>query len=111
MVVKLLMTASLSAEQGRSIEFRPDGLATFTPQVARGTWRAGSRIDGARTAGLISIVGQLHWQAALDGTGDERASSRPFRATDASRAATSRFGITVIRLLVRNLKIRRLDQR
>jgi predicted dehydrogenase len=40
-VVELLMTAYMSAEQGRTLEFRPEGLETFTPQVARGAWRAG----------------------------------------------------------------------
>jgi predicted dehydrogenase len=41
-VVELLMTAYMSAEQGRTLEFRPEGLETFTPQVARGRWRAGA---------------------------------------------------------------------
>jgi len=39
-VVKLLMTAYQSAEQGRTIEYPPKGLDTFVPAVARGTWRA-----------------------------------------------------------------------
>ena len=38
-VTELLMAAYQSAEEGRSIDFPPDGLATFVPAVARGTWR------------------------------------------------------------------------
>ncbi len=38
-VVKLLMAGYLSAEQGRSIDFPPEGLDTFIPTVARGTWQ------------------------------------------------------------------------
>jgi predicted dehydrogenase len=38
-VVKLLMTAYMSAEQGRTLPFPPAGLDTFEPQVAKGTWR------------------------------------------------------------------------
>jgi predicted dehydrogenase len=38
-VVKLLMTAYMSAEQGRTLSFPPPDLATFIPQVANGTWR------------------------------------------------------------------------
>jgi len=37
-VVELLMTAYMSAEQGRTLSFRPDGLDSFVPAVARGTW-------------------------------------------------------------------------
>jgi hypothetical protein len=33
------MTAYMSAEQGRTLEFRPPGLETFVPAVAKGTWR------------------------------------------------------------------------
>jgi len=39
-VVKLLMTAYQSAEQGRTIEFPPKGLDGFVPAVARGSWKA-----------------------------------------------------------------------
>ena len=39
-VVELVMTAYMSAEQGRSLAFRPDGLDEFVPAVARGTWKA-----------------------------------------------------------------------
>jgi len=38
-VVKLLMTAYQSAEQGRTIDFPPKGLDGFIPAVARGTWK------------------------------------------------------------------------
>lgn len=38
-VVKVLMTAYQSAEQGRTVEFPPRGLDEFVPAVARGAWR------------------------------------------------------------------------
>ena len=38
-VVKLLMTAYQSAEQGRTLEYPPKGLDAFVPAVARGAWR------------------------------------------------------------------------
>ena len=38
-VVEVLMTAYMSAEQGRTLPFRPDGLDAFVPAVARGTWK------------------------------------------------------------------------
>ena len=38
-VVELLMTAYMSAEQGRTLPFPPDGLDTFVPAVARGAWK------------------------------------------------------------------------
>ncbi len=38
-VVKLLMTAYQSAEQGRTLRFPPPGLARFVPKVAKGTWK------------------------------------------------------------------------
>ena len=37
-VVELLMTAYMSAEQGRTLSFRPEGLDAFVPAVAKGTW-------------------------------------------------------------------------
>jgi predicted dehydrogenase len=37
-VVKILMAAYLSAEQGRTVEFPPKGLADFVPAVAQGKW-------------------------------------------------------------------------
>jgi len=38
-VVELLMTAYMSAEQEKSLDFRPKDLDTFIPAVARGTWK------------------------------------------------------------------------
>ena len=38
-VVRLLMAAYQSAEQGRTLEFPPPGLADFVPAVARGMWK------------------------------------------------------------------------
>lgn len=38
-VVKILMTAYQSAEQGRTIAFPPRGLTRFVPAVAQGKWR------------------------------------------------------------------------
>jgi predicted dehydrogenase len=38
-VVRLLMTAYQSAEEGRTLDFPPKGIEKFVPQVARGKWR------------------------------------------------------------------------
>src|SRR5580692_732979 len=38
-VVKLLMAAYQSAEQGRTLDFPPPDLDSFVPAVARGTWK------------------------------------------------------------------------
>jgi predicted dehydrogenase len=38
-VTELLMTAYMSAEQERTIEFKPEGLDTYVPLVARGLWK------------------------------------------------------------------------
>ncbi len=38
-VTEILMTAYMSAEQERTIEFRPPDLDTFIPAVARGEWK------------------------------------------------------------------------
>jgi len=38
-VVKLLMTAYMSAEQGKTLDFPPAGIETFVPAVAKGTWK------------------------------------------------------------------------
>jgi predicted dehydrogenase len=38
-VVELLMTAYMSAEQGRTLPWKPPGLDTFVPAVAQGTWK------------------------------------------------------------------------
>jgi predicted dehydrogenase len=37
-VVEILMTAYKSAEEGRTLDFRPADLEMFAPAVARGTW-------------------------------------------------------------------------
>ncbi|MDX1675830.1 MAG: Gfo/Idh/MocA family oxidoreductase [Longimicrobiales bacterium] len=37
-VVKVLMAAYQSAEEGRTLEFPPDGIDAFVPAVARGEW-------------------------------------------------------------------------
>jgi predicted dehydrogenase len=39
-IVKMLMTAYQSAEQGKTLAFPPRGLDQFVPAVAKGTWRA-----------------------------------------------------------------------
>ena len=38
-VVKMLMTAYQSAEQGKTLAFPPRGLDKFVPAVAQGIWR------------------------------------------------------------------------
>lgn len=38
-VVRTLMAAYMSAEEGRTIDFPPDGVDEFVPAVARGTWK------------------------------------------------------------------------
>jgi predicted dehydrogenase len=38
-VVKLLMTAYMSAEQGQTLDFPPKGIEAFVPAVAKGTWK------------------------------------------------------------------------
>jgi len=38
-VVKLLMTAYMSAERGREIDWKPEGLDRYVPPVARGDWK------------------------------------------------------------------------
>jgi predicted dehydrogenase len=38
-VSELLMTAYMSAEQGRVVAWKPDGLERFVPAVARGEWK------------------------------------------------------------------------
>jgi predicted dehydrogenase len=38
-VMQILMTAYMSAEQGKTLAFPPRGLDQFTPAVAKGTWR------------------------------------------------------------------------
>jgi predicted dehydrogenase len=38
-VVELLMTAYMSAEQEKALDWKPDGLEAFVPAVARGAWK------------------------------------------------------------------------
>ena len=38
-VVKMLMTAYQSAEQGKTLAYPPRGIDTFVPKVAKGTWK------------------------------------------------------------------------
>jgi predicted dehydrogenase len=38
-VVKILMTAYQSAEEGRTLPFPPEGIDRFIPAVAQGTWQ------------------------------------------------------------------------
>jgi predicted dehydrogenase len=38
-VVQLLMTAYMSAEQGKTLDFPPKGIEAFVPAVAKGTWK------------------------------------------------------------------------
>ena len=38
-VVELLMACYMSAEQGRTLDWKPPGLDTFIPAVAKGTWK------------------------------------------------------------------------
>ena len=42
-VVKMLMTAYMSAEKGKTIRFPAPGLDGFVPEVAKGIWRAGRK--------------------------------------------------------------------
>ncbi len=42
-VTELLMTAYMSAEQGRTVPFPPDNLGDFVPAVARGAWNPNER--------------------------------------------------------------------
>jgi predicted dehydrogenase len=38
-VVKILMAAYQSAEQGKTLEFPPAGIEKFVPAVAKGEWK------------------------------------------------------------------------
>ena len=38
-VTELLMAAYQSAEEGRSVDFPPEGIESFVPAVAKGTWQ------------------------------------------------------------------------
>jgi len=46
LVTQILMTAYMSAEQGRKLTFPPPGLDDFIPAVAKGTWDPGDLILG-----------------------------------------------------------------
>ena len=37
-ITELLMTAYMSAEQERTLQFKPDRLETYVPLVAQGLW-------------------------------------------------------------------------
>lgn len=41
-VTEVLMTAYMSAEQGRRIPWKPEGLEAYVPAVARGAWNPGA---------------------------------------------------------------------
>jgi predicted dehydrogenase len=47
-VVRVLMTAYQSAEQGRTLEFPPKGLEKFVPKVAKGEWNPANSNSGER---------------------------------------------------------------
>jgi len=38
-VMKILMTAYMSAQQGKTLPFPPRGLDKFVPDVAQGKWK------------------------------------------------------------------------
>ena len=40
-VMKMLMTAYQSAEQGKTLSFPPKGIDQFVPAVAKGEWKGG----------------------------------------------------------------------
>jgi len=40
LVMQMLMSAYMSAEQSRKLSFPPAGLDEFVPKVAKGTWKA-----------------------------------------------------------------------
>ncbi|MEJ7809986.1 MAG: Gfo/Idh/MocA family oxidoreductase [Gemmatimonadaceae bacterium] len=46
-VVRILMTAYQSAEEGRTLDFPPDGLDEFVPAVARGAWNPARAAEAA----------------------------------------------------------------
>jgi predicted dehydrogenase len=37
-VVQILMAAYMSAQQGKTLKFPPEGLDAFVPEVAKGNW-------------------------------------------------------------------------
>jgi predicted dehydrogenase len=46
LVMQMLMSAYMSAEQGRKLSFPPAGLDEFVPKVAKGTWKASELTSG-----------------------------------------------------------------
>jgi predicted dehydrogenase len=48
LVTRLLMTAYMSAEQGRKLAFPPEGLDDFVPAVARGDWNPADLARGLK---------------------------------------------------------------
>jgi predicted dehydrogenase len=54
-VVKILMAAYMSAEQGRTLEFPPEGLDDFVPAVARGEWKARQGLERTSASHAASI--------------------------------------------------------
>ncbi|HEX7123392.1 MAG TPA: Gfo/Idh/MocA family oxidoreductase [Gemmatimonadaceae bacterium] len=44
-VVRLLMAGYMSAEQGKTLDYPPKGVAKFVPAVARGEWRGSAVVD------------------------------------------------------------------
>jgi predicted dehydrogenase len=51
-VVQILMTAYRSAEEGRTLDFPPEGLEAFVPAVARGEWNP-------RRERVAAVAGEL----------------------------------------------------
>jgi predicted dehydrogenase len=47
-VVRLLMATYQSAEEGRTLDFPPEGIETFVPAVARGAWNKAATLDARR---------------------------------------------------------------
>ena len=58
-VVKMLMTAYQSAEEGKTLDFPPRGLDKFVPAVARGEWNAAE-------AGRVSARRRVLVEACVD---------------------------------------------
>ena len=72
-ITELLMTAYMSAEQERTIQFRPEGLETYVPLVARGLWKPtlihreydlAESLVGFETS--MSILDLLEWEDRID---------------------------------------------
>ena len=70
-VTELLMTAYMSAEQGRTIEFPPPDLDSFVPAVARGEWNVKrlvnvEELDPDPFMALMPELG-IEWHVREDG--------------------------------------------